>query len=139
MMIPTDPKFHTGQANQQRYGFDAMQDGYNWQLNAQHGVNFFANDKLYFAGQWEAAFLQCYPNLRPLTLAESEKDALAYYGEASPTIGSYAQKSFGCQIESGAGAYWIPDPGTNYSDWKKNTTNNDVISYVDDVENHIQH
>lgn len=108
-----------------------MTDAYNWQTNAQDGVNLFVHDKLGTAGRYEAKFYSCYPNLPQLTLAQSELDALVFYGPASYTVGA-----FSCSYAPGAGAYWIPN--ANETGWVVNSNNAGAISYVKTVNKNIQ-
>jgi hypothetical protein len=113
-----------------------MPDAYNWQTNTQNGVNLFVHDKLGVAGRYEAKFYSCYPGLPQLTLAQSELDALVFYGPAARNV-LPPNTSFSCSYPMGYGAYWIPD--SNHTGWVENDANESAMTYVNTVRTNIQH
>jgi hypothetical protein len=127
MMIPTDTIY-----NQQRYGFDAMRDGYSWIKDAQDGVNFFNGDKTAIAHQLEQLWMKLHPQLPALTPAQIEKDIVVEYGDSPARFNSRTQTIT-------MGAYWVPDPSTNNTTWMENKQGNPGgWAYADFVFSHIQ-
>ncbi|MGH9340352.1 MAG: hypothetical protein ACRD1R_12385, partial [Acidobacteriota bacterium] len=93
-----------------------MSRAYNWETNTQDGRDLFVAEKLVFSGNYVNQVRQSHPNLRDLSAAEHEMNALVFYGpHASATQHYY-------------------EPNSSFTDWIVNTAGNpDGVAYADDV------
>jgi len=99
-----------------------MNEAYDWGANVVGGVNLFSTDKMNAAVAWENTQRSSHPQLRALSTAERERDALVFWGPYAGTV--YGQR---------LGAYWVPNAAG--TDWVKNSRQNPhATAWVDMVE-----